>query len=76
MSKRFFRRLEILKHPRKWDIRAPVEDQSDYSLNIIVNQQDHRFGEIGIGEVPARHEQSSGGQILGVLGLDWKKNGW
>src|SRR6516162_503807 len=34
-----FRRLEILKHLRKWDIRAPVEDQSDYSLGIIVNQQ-------------------------------------
>src|SRR5215469_7877031 len=38
----FFRRLEILKHPREWDIRAPIEDQSDYSLGIIVNQS-HSF---------------------------------
>jgi len=40
-----------------------------------VNQQDYRLSEMRIGEPPAGHQQLSGTQILGVLGLDRKKNG-
>jgi hypothetical protein len=29
-----------------------------------------------IAEVSARHQQLSGTQTFGILGLDWKKMGW
>jgi len=71
-----FRRLRTLKHARKRDIRAPVENESEYALGIVANQQNHRFGEMRIAEVSARHQQLSGTQTFGILGLDWKKIGW
>jgi hypothetical protein len=45
-------------------------------LVIAVNQQDHCFGKIWIGQVPARDQQLADAQTLGILRLDRHKNGW
>jgi hypothetical protein len=44
-------------------------------LVIAVNQQDHCFGKIWIGQVPARDQQLADSRLLGILELDRKKSG-
>src|ERR1039458_5408003 len=70
------RRLETVKHTRERDIRAVVENESEYALGVVANQQDHGFGEVRIAEIPACHQHLSGAQTPGILGLDGKKTGW
>ena len=69
-----FRRLHALKRSRNRDIRAPVENESEYTFAIVANQQDHGFSEIGVAEVPASHQQLSSRQTLGIPGLDGEKS--
>ena len=70
-----FRRLQTFKCSRKRDICAPVENESEYTLGIVANQQDHGLGEVRIAQVPARHQHLSDSQTLGILELDGKKTG-
>jgi hypothetical protein len=71
-----FRRLQTLKHTRKRDIRAPVENESEYAVVIVASQQNHCFSEMRIAEVSARYQQLSRAQTFGILRLDWKKVCW
>jgi hypothetical protein len=53
-----FRGLEI-ENLRKRHIGAPVENQSDYAVFIVVNEQDHCSSEARVAEAAARDEQLS-----------------
>jgi len=61
-----FRGLEI-KNSRKRHIGAPVENQTEYAVFIVVNKQDHCFSEMLVAEAAARHQQLPTPNSLGFL---------